>query len=191
MSNTHVCDIFEYVIIDMIYHRNINISLCIKSLKPSSVLKAFNSLWPSDIIWQHRSGSTLGQVMAWWLMAPSHYLNQCWIFISEVLWHSPESNFTMYIMGLKIILLKQLPHLPGANELNMIYKETLARLKRFFWWPLTSDQHLMPRLQCAWHSLFLTLVHISLIFFTLLFCCTFCICLSPYFYTAPLCSCHS
>ena len=24
-----------------------------------------NSLWPSDVIWQHRSGSTLAQIMAW------------------------------------------------------------------------------------------------------------------------------
>ena len=48
-----------------------------------------NSLWPSDAIWQHRS--TLAPVMACCLMAPSHYLNQCWFFISEVLWCSPES----------------------------------------------------------------------------------------------------
>ena len=27
----------------------------------------FNSLWPSDAIWWHRSRSTLAQVMAWWL----------------------------------------------------------------------------------------------------------------------------
>ena len=32
---------------------------------------------------------TLAQVMACCLMAPSHYLNQCWLIISEV-WHSPE-----------------------------------------------------------------------------------------------------
>ena len=32
----------------------------------------------SDDIWRHRSGSTLAQVMACCLMAPSHYLNQCW-----------------------------------------------------------------------------------------------------------------
>ena len=24
----------------------------------------------------------------------SHYLNQCWLFISEVVWHSSEGNFT-------------------------------------------------------------------------------------------------
>ena len=43
-----------------------------------------NSSWPSDPIWQHRSGSTLAQVMACCLMAPSHYLNQCWLIISKV-----------------------------------------------------------------------------------------------------------
>ena len=50
--------------------------------------------WSSDAIWWQRSGSTLAQVMACCLMAPSHCLNQCWLSISEVSWHSPESNFT-------------------------------------------------------------------------------------------------
>ena len=36
-----------------------------------------NSLKPSDAIWRHKSGSTLAQVMACCLTAPSHYLNQC------------------------------------------------------------------------------------------------------------------
>ena len=52
-----------------------------------------NSLWPSDTIWRHRSGSPVAQVMAYCLMAPSHYLNQCWLAISEVLWRAPEGNF--------------------------------------------------------------------------------------------------
>ena len=43
----------------------------------------------------HRCGSTLSvQVMAWCLTAPSHYLNQCWLIIWCVPWHSHESNFT-------------------------------------------------------------------------------------------------
>ena len=49
-------------------------------------------------MWWHRSVSTLVQVMACCLTAPSHYLNQCWnliiVIISQVLWHSPEINFT-------------------------------------------------------------------------------------------------
>ena len=48
---------------------------------------------PSDAIWWHRSGSTLPRVMACCLTAPSHYLNQCWLIISKVLWHSSEGNF--------------------------------------------------------------------------------------------------
>ena len=44
-------------------------------------------------IWWDRTWSTLAQVMACCLKAPSHYLNQCWFLISEVLWHSHESNF--------------------------------------------------------------------------------------------------
>ena len=58
------------------------------------ILNWFNSLWPSDAMWRHRSGSTLAQVMACCLTAPSHYLNQCWLMISEVLWHWSDSNFT-------------------------------------------------------------------------------------------------
>ena len=54
---------------------------------------SFNSLWPSDTIWQQRSGSTLAQVMACCLMARSHYLNQCRLIMNEDLWQSPDSNF--------------------------------------------------------------------------------------------------
>ena len=53
----------------------------------------FNSLWPSDAIWRQRSGSTLAQVMACCLTAPSHYLNQCWLIITEIQRHSPERKF--------------------------------------------------------------------------------------------------
>ena len=58
--------------------------------KPATWLMCINSLWPSDAIWRQRSGSTLAQVMACCLMAPSHYLNQFWLIISKVLWHSWE-----------------------------------------------------------------------------------------------------
>ena len=51
------------------------------------------TLRPSDTIWRHRSGSILAQVMACCLTAPSHYLNQCWLIISKVLWHSSEGSY--------------------------------------------------------------------------------------------------
>ena len=50
----------------------------------------FNSLGPSDAIWRWRSWSTLVQEMVCCLTAPSDYLNQCWLIISMVLWHSAE-----------------------------------------------------------------------------------------------------
>ena len=57
-------------------------------------LSCINSLWPSDTIWRQRSGSTLAQGADCCLTASSHYLNQCWLIISEVQWHSHKSNFT-------------------------------------------------------------------------------------------------
>ena len=53
-----------------------------------------NSLGPSDAIRWQRSGSTLAQVMACCLTAPSHYLNQRWLIISGIHWDSSEGNFT-------------------------------------------------------------------------------------------------
>ena len=55
-----------------------------------------NSLGPNDTKWWQRSGSTLAQVMAWCLTAPSHYLNQYWLIIRKVQWYSSEDNFTWY-----------------------------------------------------------------------------------------------
>ena len=53
-------------------------------------LLVLNSSGPSDAIWRQRSGSTLAQVMACCLTASSHYLNQYWLIISKVQWHSTE-----------------------------------------------------------------------------------------------------
>ena len=54
----------------------------------------FNSLGPCDTIWRQRSGSPLAHVTACCLTAPSHYLNQCRLFISKVEWHSSKGKFT-------------------------------------------------------------------------------------------------
>ena len=40
-----------------------------------------NSVWPNGVIWKHKSGSTLAQVMACCLTSPGRYLNQCWLLI--------------------------------------------------------------------------------------------------------------
>ena len=64
-----------------------------QSANNSDILAILNSLWPSDAIWWHKPMPILAQVMACCLMALSKYLNPCWLFISEVLRHSHQSNF--------------------------------------------------------------------------------------------------
>ena len=61
---------------------------------------AIKSLRPSDDTWQHWSWTTLAQVMACCLTAPSHYLNQCWLIIRGVLWHSSENSFAGIAQGI-------------------------------------------------------------------------------------------
>ena len=61
---------------------------------------SFNSLRPSDAIWRQWSWTTLAQVMACCLTAPSHYLNQCWLIIRGVLWHTSESSFAGIAQGI-------------------------------------------------------------------------------------------
>ena len=84
-----------------------------------------NSLGPSDTRWRQRTESTLAQVMACCLTAPSHYLSQCWLVVSKFLWHlydgttlrkSEETNQWNKIK--KNTFLKSHPDLPGANELK-------------------------------------------------------------------------
>ena len=58
----------------------------------------FNSLRPSDAIWRQWSWTTLAQVMACCLTAPS--LNQCWLIIRGVLWHTSESSFAGIAQGI-------------------------------------------------------------------------------------------
>ena len=82
------------------------------------------SLWPGDTIWRHGTRSTLAQVMACCLTAPSHYLNQCWLIIVEVPWHLSQGVIRRYVKiainksRLKIAVLKWHLGLPGANELK-------------------------------------------------------------------------
>ena len=82
-----------------------------------------NSLRPSDAIWRQGHLSTLLQVMACCLTASSHYLNQCGLIISEVLWHSPEGNFTLHAKAAILMSLKVIPFWiaatsPKVNELT-------------------------------------------------------------------------
>ena len=87
-------------------------------LKPQCV----TSLWLSDHIWRHGSGSTL----AWCLMASSHYWNRCWVITKSSLWNSPEGisqemfRTWIHIMITRFELVLQLP---GSNELTYIISQ--------------------------------------------------------------------
>ena len=94
-----------------------------------------NSSWPSDAKREHRSGSTLAQAMAHFLMAPSHYVNQGSLIISEVLWPSTESNrvsqeiFKISILDMNLIIntSRLQPHLPCANDLRYFWPADQGR----------------------------------------------------------------
>ena len=79
-------------------------------------IQAVNSSGPSDNIWQHWSRPTMAQVLA------CHYLNQCWLIISNVQRHSSQGDFTkepqpsITKISLEIIHLKFHSYLPGADE---------------------------------------------------------------------------
>ena len=69
--------------------------------------------------------------MACCLIAPSHYLNQYWLLINEILWLSPMNNFTvgdpaiMLYNEFELILSKLLPYLSVANKLIIILGKPL------------------------------------------------------------------
>ena len=64
-----------------------------------------NSLWPSEAVWNHRSWSTLFQAMACCLTAPSHHLHKWGPTISQVIWHSPDDNFTKKMLKIYIYII--------------------------------------------------------------------------------------
>ena len=82
-----------------------------------------NSLRPSDAIWRQGSMSTLVQVMACCLTAPSHYLPQCWLIISGssgVLRSISYKLLTNQIdeVSLKVAVLKMIPISPKTQWVN-------------------------------------------------------------------------
>ena len=108
-----------------------------------------NSLWPSDAIWHHRSRSTLGQVMACCLTAPTHYLTQCWLIISDNLWqgitktHTPWSGngrmHTAYV-GSSLTMFKKVTDTTHAKISYQIMYVCIASEKLLMSWLMVSTQ---------------------------------------------------
>ena len=84
----------------------------------SVIFYFINSLWPGDTIWWLRSGQH------WWLPDDtSHYRNQCWLLICEILLHALRINF---ICSAKVtIMYNEFENqvtltIPGVRELRFI-----------------------------------------------------------------------
>ena len=83
---------------------------------------SFISLWPGDAIWRHGTRSTLAHVMACCLTAPSHYLKQCWLIISEIPWHSSQG-----------IILRRCEHTNQQNKIEYCNFKMASRSPRGQW----------------------------------------------------------
>ena len=103
-------------------------NVCPRVISGAAWFVYFNSLWPSDAKWRRTPVLTLARVIACWLMAPNHSLNQYWLFIKGMLMHSSQSNFTRIAherlpicnVCSEVSLLKLLPHPPVLHELNTL-----------------------------------------------------------------------
>ena len=79
----------------------------------------FNSMWPSDTIWRHKSGSTV----AWqhqaitWTNVDLSWVRSSGLHLRAILQETPQPSVTK--ISLKITYLKFCSNLPGANELKV------------------------------------------------------------------------
>ena len=65
--------------------------------------------------------------MACCLMAPSHYQNQCWFIISEILWHSPGSNFRENAEDIYTHVLDMTYELKGSHPHSLLSPHLIFR----------------------------------------------------------------
>ena len=118
-----------------------------------------NTLWPSDTIWHQRSWSTLFQVIAWCLMAPSYYLNQCWPIINEILRHAFNGNFYLDTQDINVVFeictFEIIATFPGGHWINRSIKSGYSIINEWF---LARQRDVTPelamelRLFCIKHS---------------------------------------
>ena len=94
-----------------------------------------NSMWPSDPIWRHRSGSTLAQVIACCLTPLSnygitwtnHFKRPCDIHLRAI---SPElTKPSINEISLKITCLRLQSKLTWATELNLHLIDSFCNLQ--------------------------------------------------------------
>ena len=115
------------------------------------LLRTCSSFQLSDVIWWHRSGTTLAQVMACCLTAPSLYLNQCWLIFSKVQWHSSKSNFTK--------------RYPSNQSLNLAWTLLVYKSSKFPWGQWVKDDKSMLKWRSWYHAIVEVAASTSLVFF--------------------------
>ena len=84
-----------------------------------------NSLWPSDAIWWHRSGSTLVQVMAWcrtaqaitWTNVDLSSVRSICIHLRAISQEIPQLSITKISLKITYIYAKYSTNLWGVNEI--------------------------------------------------------------------------
>ena len=65
--------------------------------------------WPHcEVIWYHRTWSTLVQAIASCHMSPSHYLYHCWLIVTWTIWNILEWNFSQNAFFFRKMYLKML-----------------------------------------------------------------------------------
>ena len=113
--------------------------------------KIFNSLWPSDTIWWHRSGSTLAHVMGSCLMVTNHP-NYCWLFIKGILWHLSESNVirSTHCKTFHVLLAKKCIFHNFLEFQTWLYKEVYWSSHIFHWSSDFFVGHHGPRTNKFW-----------------------------------------
>ena len=122
-----------------------------------------NSLWASDVIWLHRSESTLAQAMACYLTAPIHCLTQCWLLISTILWHSPESNSivntqaTMLLNEFSNYAFKTIATYPRGQSFNDLVVDTM-RVNMWTAWALHHIMTCSHEDNMGWYSIFFNML---------------------------------
>ena len=83
-----------------------------------------NTSWPIDTLWRYTFGFALALVMARYPTVRSHYQNQCWLLIREVMWYSSESNFAVMIKMLISVIdftYKTFSLFPKGHILSELY----------------------------------------------------------------------
>ena len=106
-------------------------------------------------IWRHTSGLTLAQVMAWCLTAPSHYLNQCWLTIKDILWHSPKSYLTRSAHELNLQPMFKDHHIKititsPRSQRVMVKSQSVPG--NSIWWHISGSTLIHVMACCLWHQ---------------------------------------